>query len=312
MKKENLTRCIIQTPQIVHIINIQINVRPCLLLNQFLIFYVADVINLSISPESDPHRISMHIKESRGLSAQPRSFDSVNSIMNKKPRLEINAEAGAKDPHAEFRDWLVKNRCENMDQLEFRNETILSDTIRGTFATKNIEENGRITRIPAVLMMTSSRARGEPIGQVLTNRASELGLDVSNHSYLAAWLMYQRAVHRPAEPPGDAAAPRCCAAELPEGADQPIGGWGPYIRILPVEYDDPLWWTQEVLAHPTTCACAPIRPAASALRAVPVRDAEHRRTTAQQPPAPLPCARSPSPAHCSTSALHPQRISALF
>ena len=166
----------------------------------------------------------------------------------KKRRIE---ESGSPDQATDltiFRDWLLKNGCDFLKQLEFKEIVFGEGKMRGTFTTMNIDVDATITRIPGSLMMPSERARRTDICSRLQARATDLGLKVSNHTYLAAWLMHQRSEHMQHDQALSALRTNNYSAiNISEGQDQPVGGWGPYIRVLPKAYSDPLWWTPEVM-----------------------------------------------------------------
>ena len=130
--------------------------------------------------------------------------------------------------------------------MEFKEIMVGQDSLRCTFLRECVDTDGIIARIPAALMMPSCRAKSTTVGRKLEERARELGLEPSNHSYLAAWLMYQRSLHLDNEPPTSSPSDNSTKVYYAEDTDQPIGGWGPYICVLPRVYDDPLWWSAEV------------------------------------------------------------------
>jgi hypothetical protein len=163
----------------------------------------------------------------------------------KKRRVEGSAVAQKNEDLTDFRSWLISNRCEFLDRIEFNETESDGVRFRGTFANTDIKIDSIITRIPASLMMPSGRARRTKIGVRLEARAVELGLKPSNHTFLSAWLMYQRFLHIRDESLHSALKD----SKLDEdSSEEPNGGWGPYIRVLPREYSDPTWWTSEVLA----------------------------------------------------------------
>ena len=171
-------------------------------------------------------------------------MEEQNNRLHKKARVDTVSDKG--DDLFHFYEWLLKNKCEKVEQLEFKEIMVGQDSLRCTFLRECVDTDGIIARIPAALMMPSCRAKSTTVGRKLEERARELGLEPSNHSYLAAWLMYQRSLHLDNEPPTSSPSDNSTKVYYAEDTDQPIGGWGPYICVLPRVYDDPLWWSAEV------------------------------------------------------------------
>lgn len=125
-----------------------------------------------------------------------------------------------------LRDWLAKNdAC--TDSIEICGQ----GDDRGVFAAMDIPPEGLLIRVPGKLIMTDDRAAATPLGRLVAEKGG------AKLNSLQAWLIAQKFA---------------CGAGCAEdkgGAEEPEGGWDPYIEVLPETYDMPLWWDEEERAR---------------------------------------------------------------
>ncbi|KAJ3338458.1 hypothetical protein HDU93_009474 [Gonapodya sp. JEL0774] len=130
----------------------------------------------------------------------------------------------------EFVAWLRRSGCIGLENIDW-SETLNSDgvLIRSCIAARSISPQSEIASIPSSLVLTEHRAAISPPGRavVLFLESNEhlnnpISLQSRRRILLLPWLVYERFV-RP-------------AGESPFWA---------YLNILPLEFQDPLWWTVE-------------------------------------------------------------------
>jgi hypothetical protein len=101
---------------------------------------------------------------------------------------------------------------------------------RGLFAREDIAKDGLICRIPTKLIMTEARACRTRLGELVWKQGG------NKFAALCVWLIAQRfcAGRGADDNPGE-----------PWESMQPQGGWKPYIDVLPLRYEDPMWWNED-------------------------------------------------------------------
>jgi hypothetical protein len=150
----------------------------------------------------------------------------------KKQRVEV---AEGDEKVANFREWLAKNGA-SMENIEIAGE----GDDRGAFASAEIPPGGLLIRVPGGLIMTDERAAATTVGRLITSKGG------TRMNALQGWLVAQKF----------ASGAGCTAILENDGGDgnddgvvDPVGGWQPYIDILPNAYDNPLWWDEEERAR---------------------------------------------------------------
>lgn len=164
---------------------------------------------------------------SEAMSSAPSSARAV-----KKQRCEATERD---EKIAKFQEWLAKNGA-SMENIEIAGE----GDGRGAFASAEIPPGGLLIRVPGGLIMTDERAAATTVGHLITSKGG------TRMHALQGWLVAQKF-----------ASGAGCGAILEKEKDvgdgndcgDPVGGWQPYIDILPDAYDNPLWWDEEERAR---------------------------------------------------------------